>query len=222
MRSCAARWRRRRKSLPTPREVRGNRFDPEETTQSGQRSSRRRPRCRSFGTILYATKRRAAAGTRSPRRSRPKKDCRVGARRRCRARDIQRPTSGVHTEEVGWRRSVYRSGSCRKESARRSHASDFAPGSSRRRTGHVGAAWSEKRDRFGFARFGAISHRASTRSETRLDSSRTLLPTDGHALSPYWARSAFLSNLPTLVLANASTNRIFCGTANLEITPFLL
>jgi hypothetical protein len=33
-----------------------------------------------------------------------------------------------------------------------------------------------------------------------------------HALSPYWARSAFLSNLPTLALANASTNRIFCGT----------
>ena len=31
--------------------------------------------------------------------------------------------------------------------------------------------------------------------------------------SPYCARSAFLSNLPTLVLANASTNRIFCGTA---------
>ena len=58
--------------------------------------------------------------------------------------------------------------------------------------------------------------------QTHLDLSRTLLPAAGHAPSPYCARSAFLSNLPTLVLANASTNRIFCGTANFEITPFSL
>jgi hypothetical protein len=67
MRSCAARWRRRRKSLPTRREVGGNRFDPGETTQSGQRSSRRQPRCRT-NPSPYAARPRAAACTRSPRR----------------------------------------------------------------------------------------------------------------------------------------------------------
>ena len=43
-----------------------------------------------------------------------------------------------------------------------------------------------------------------------------------HAASPYWARSALLSNLPTLVLAKASTNSILCGTANFDITPLSL
>jgi hypothetical protein len=52
--------------------------------------------------------------------------------------------------------------------------------------------------------------------------SRTLQPAARHTAAPYCARSAFLSSLPTLVLANASTNRIFCGTANFEIMPFSL
>jgi hypothetical protein len=56
-----------RKSLPMPREVRGNRFDPAETTQSGQRSPRRQPRCRTKPSP-YAARPRAAACTRSPRR----------------------------------------------------------------------------------------------------------------------------------------------------------
>jgi hypothetical protein len=78
------------------------------------------------------------------------------------------------------------------------------------------------RIRIGFTCFAVIGHRDSVGPEAHLDSSRTLPPTDSHALSPYRARSAFLSNLPTLVLANASTNRIFCGTANFVISPFLL
>ena len=49
------------------------------------------------------------------------------------------------------------------ESAWRSYASNFAPGSSRRWIGDVGAPWSEKRNWFGFTSFEATRNDVNSR-----------------------------------------------------------
>src|SRR5258708_6851577 len=84
-----------RRYRPRGPEVRESRSDPAESTRSAPQSLWRRPRCRSSGTSPCAAKLRVGAGTQSPRRYRPKKDCRARARTQRRERGTPPPRGEV-------------------------------------------------------------------------------------------------------------------------------